>query len=176
MNEVTKKRGRPPVVKSAELTHKEKVLRAKKRAQDSVLDNSKALSLYIPEGKKDPNYRYYWALDHGNQIEILKEDDWEVVDNNTLQVTTSSIGSTVERIGDKEKGKNHVLMRRHKDFCEIAFDRDQKKADKKVEPIFEKNITDSVPNERGIYKDHFKMENEHSREMLLPRKENIESN
>lgn len=73
------------------------------------------------QGKTDPNYVYRWINDEpGRVYQLTTADDWDVVDGADLEpnARNKGVGSSVERVVDKQSGKRAILVRKRKDYYE----------------------------------------------------------
>lgn len=75
------------------------------------------LKLHVPEEAKDPNFHYRFIHNRPGRVQQLTQmDDYDIVSKD--DVSSRSIGTTVERTADKMDGGSVILVRKPKQFYE----------------------------------------------------------
>jgi hypothetical protein len=106
-----------------------KVREERRRKPGSV--TASGLKLAVDESKMDRNtFAYHWASDKGNRIAQMKDNDWDVV-NEEVKADADGLGTVQNKVVGTDAGKpiQGVLMRKRKDW----FDADKKEAQKPLD-------------------------------------------
>lgn len=107
----------------AQQTRAEKT-KAERRRRREFSPTGHASKFDIPESmKNDPEYRYHWAYDEGGRIQQMKEQDWDIVDDESVAEDDNQKGLGVipARFGgtdDAGKNCNMILMRKPRKYDE----------------------------------------------------------
>lgn len=133
--ETTEKAGRPS---------RQDEVKQQRRRRDT-LGPDRNLKLHVPEQAKDPNFEYRFINDRPGRVQQLTQmDDYDIV--TTEQVESKSIGTSVERIGNKQDGERMILVRKPKEF----FEADKAKEAEKIAATEEAMRRAPPPSSEGL--------------------------
>lgn len=110
----------------AETTRRERRMRP-----GSVVASGEKLGL--DESRLDRGqYTYRWVKEEGNRVEILKKQDWDVVDDEEAKSDGTGLGTVPTQhggVGESGKPYGLVLMKKYRDWYEDDQKRKRKPLD-----------------------------------------------
>lgn len=92
-------------------------------------------------------YTYRWVRDEGNRVEILKKQDWDLVDEEQAKTDGTGLGSVPTQhggVGESGKPYGLVLMKKYRDWYE-----DDQKAKRKPLDAMEQAIRKGTAHEQS---------------------------
>jgi hypothetical protein len=114
-------------------TRAEETRRERRQKPGAVIATGEKLSL--DESRLDRNtYSYRWVKDEGNRVEILKKQDWDLVDDEQAKTDGTGLGSVPSQhggVGESGKPYGLVLMKKYRDW----YDDDQKRKRKPLDAM-----------------------------------------
>jgi hypothetical protein len=127
-------------------TRAEQTRRERRMKPGSIIATGEKLSL--DESRLDRKlYNYRWVKDEGNRVEILKKQDWDLVDDEAAKTDGTGLGSVPAQhggVGESGKPYNMVLMKKYRDW----YDEDQKNKRKPLDAM-EKAIRSGTAHEQA---------------------------
>lgn len=103
----------------------EETRRERRMKPGSVIATGEKLAL--DESRLDRKlYNYRWVKAEGNRVDLMKKQDWDLVDDEQAKPDGTGLGSVPEQhggVGESGKPYGLVLMKKYRDW----YDEDQKR-------------------------------------------------